>query len=193
MLESLLTRVAKRLDERAIPYMVIGGQAVLLYGEPRHTKDVDITLGVGPEEAAQIIDLAAACGCQVLAEAPVEFVQQTLVLPCADPESGLRLDLVFSFSPYEQEAIARSTVVSVDGVPVHFATKEDLLIHKIVAGRPRDIEDVRAVLLKNPDVDLDLVRHWLAQFEKALDEPLLARLQSVLQDAGREDDSALLD
>jgi len=25
--------------------MVIGGQAVLLYGEPRLTKDIDITLG----------------------------------------------------------------------------------------------------------------------------------------------------
>jgi hypothetical protein len=27
--------------------MVIGGQAVLLYGEPRLTKDIDIALGIG--------------------------------------------------------------------------------------------------------------------------------------------------
>ena len=30
--------------------MVIGGQAVLLYGEPRLTRDIDITLGVGVRE-----------------------------------------------------------------------------------------------------------------------------------------------
>jgi len=29
--------------------MVIGGQAVLLYGEPRLTRDIDITLGIGVE------------------------------------------------------------------------------------------------------------------------------------------------
>lgn len=34
------------MDEAGVPYMVIGGQAVLIYGEPRLTKDIDITLGV---------------------------------------------------------------------------------------------------------------------------------------------------
>ena len=32
MFERLLERIAKVLDAAAIPYMVIGGQAVLLYG-----------------------------------------------------------------------------------------------------------------------------------------------------------------
>ncbi|MCU0222804.1 MAG: hypothetical protein MUF27_01765 [Acidobacteria bacterium] len=34
MFDALLARIAQALDERAIPYMVIGGQAVLLDGEP---------------------------------------------------------------------------------------------------------------------------------------------------------------
>jgi len=36
--------------------MVIGGQAVLLYGEPRLTKDIDITLGKGIESLEKIKD-----------------------------------------------------------------------------------------------------------------------------------------
>jgi hypothetical protein len=32
--------VARELKEASIPYMVIGGQAVLLYGEPRLTRDI---------------------------------------------------------------------------------------------------------------------------------------------------------
>jgi hypothetical protein len=36
--------------------MVIGGQAVLLYGEPRLTKDIDITLGEGIESLEKIKD-----------------------------------------------------------------------------------------------------------------------------------------
>ena len=41
MFQDLLKRVAGELSRNAIPYMVIGGQAVLLYGEPRLTKDID--------------------------------------------------------------------------------------------------------------------------------------------------------
>lgn len=34
MIEELIQRVAERLDKDKIPYMIIGGQAVLLYGSP---------------------------------------------------------------------------------------------------------------------------------------------------------------
>ena len=46
MFEELLARIAAGLSSRNLPYMIIGGQAVLLYGEPRLTKDIDITLGI---------------------------------------------------------------------------------------------------------------------------------------------------
>lgn len=44
MFQALLQQIARGLDSRGIPYMLIGGQAVLLYGEPRLTRDVDVTL-----------------------------------------------------------------------------------------------------------------------------------------------------
>ncbi|MCH8038872.1 MAG: hypothetical protein IH977_00820 [Nitrospinae bacterium] len=47
---------------------------------------------------------------------------------------------------------------------VHFASVEDVIIHKIIAGRPRDLEDVRSVLLKNEAVHLDYIRKWLQEF-----------------------------
>ena len=47
MFERLLKKIALQLKKASIPYMVIGGQAVLLYGEPRLTRDIDITLGMG--------------------------------------------------------------------------------------------------------------------------------------------------
>jgi hypothetical protein len=57
MFDSILQRLANALTDSHIPYMVIGGQAVLLYGEPRATKDIDVTLGIGPDDAGRIIDL----------------------------------------------------------------------------------------------------------------------------------------
>jgi hypothetical protein len=47
MFKKLLKKIANELNTHNIPYMIIGGQAVLHYGEPRPTKDIDITLGIG--------------------------------------------------------------------------------------------------------------------------------------------------
>ena len=51
---------------------------------------------------------------------------------------------------------------------MHFATAEDLVVHKVLAGRPRDLEDVRAIVLKKPDLDRPFVHRTLQQFQEAL-------------------------
>ena len=55
MFKELLIKIADELDKVSIPYMIIGGQALLIHGEPRMTKDIDITLGIGAEEFKRIL------------------------------------------------------------------------------------------------------------------------------------------
>jgi len=50
MIEKLIKKTARQLDQQKIPYMIIGGQAVLLYGRPRLTRDIDITLGIDTDK-----------------------------------------------------------------------------------------------------------------------------------------------
>jgi hypothetical protein len=50
---------------------------------------------------------------------------------------------------------------------------EDMLIFKMVAGRPRDIEDVRSILRKTSTYDIQHVQHWLAEFETVLERKLV--------------------
>ena len=50
MFEKLIAKVASSLKKYRIPYMIIGGQAVLLYGTPRLTRDIDITLGISTDK-----------------------------------------------------------------------------------------------------------------------------------------------
>ena len=183
MFHSLLEKTAQALDAAGIPYMVIGGQAVLLYGEPRLTKDVDITLGVGPERLPDVLDAVEGLGWRVLSESPQEFVEETLVLPCLEPEGDIPVDLIVAFSPYEQQAVARAKTVPIGQAQVRFASLEDLIIHKMIAGRPRDLADVRTLLLKNPQVEFDYIHEWLEQFQDALDEPFLSRFQEIRDSA----------
>jgi hypothetical protein len=72
---------------------------------------------------------------KVLVEDIRSFVGKTMVLPVLHPASGIRVDFIFSFSPYERQAITRALLVPMGGYDVRFATAEDLVIHKIFAGR----------------------------------------------------------
>ncbi len=179
MLARLLEQLALVLDERQIPYMVIGGQAVLVYGEPRLTQDVDVTLGVGPERLEDILEMVNRAGWMALVRDPGDFVRRTLVLPCLDSATDLRIDFIFSYSEYERQAMNRVRMVPVGNTAVRFASLEDVIIHKIIAGRPRDIEDVRSILLKNPAPSLDYIRSWLEEFDRSLGAEFVQRFEAV--------------
>lgn len=49
----------------------------------------------------------------------------------------------------------------------------------MVAGRPRDEEDVRGILLKTPGIDFAYVEGWLRQFDEVLGRPVLAAFQKL--------------
>ena len=178
MYTSVLEKIARTLSVAAIPYMIIGGQAVLLYGEPRLTKDVDVTLGVDLEGLPEMIRLIEQMQFDLLAD-PETFTRQTLVLPCQDPDTGVRVDFIFSFSAFEQEALRRVNGVLINDTEVCFASIEDLIIHKMEAGRPRDLEDVKSVLNRNPDIDASYLRYWLQAFSAELGYALLDQFEQI--------------
>lgn len=161
----LISRLGTALEAKGIPYMLIGGQAVLVHGEPRLTQDVDVTMGVGPDRVQDLLDVCAALGLDPLPDRPVDFVRETFVLPAAAPETGVRVDLIFSTTPYEAQAVKRALLVDVGDREIPFATAEDLLLHKLFAGRPRDLEDAAGVVRrKGPDLDWTYLRAWARQF-----------------------------
>lgn len=145
--------------------MLIGGQAVLLHGEPRLTQDIDVTLGIAPERTPDILAAAAEAGLAPLPDDPGAFVRETFVLPSEEPSTGIRVDFIFSTTAYEAQAIERAVEVEVGGESVAFAAVEDLLLHKLFAGRPRDLEDARGVVRrKGETIDWVYVRRWAEEF-----------------------------
>ena len=187
MFEEILVRTAKALDEGNIPYMIIGGQAVLLYGEPRLTRDIDITLGIDTSRFTEIQKIAQKANLKVLPENAEEFVKETMVLPTQEENSGIRVDFIFSFSPYEREAFQKIKKVAIENYPVKFASPEDVIIHKLFAGRPRDLEDVKTILLKNSSLDVPYIQRWLKDFDQSLPEKsLLTNFQDILKSVSLE-------
>lgn len=182
MFKKLLIESALLLKTAGIPYIVVGGQAVLLYGEPRFTRDIDITLGLDTDQRFRVMEAFKMSGFTPRPKDVDKFILETSVLPMEHLESGIRLDLIFSFSPFERTAIDRAHFIELDGVPIAFASVEDLIILKIFAGRSRDMEDVKTIVIKNPALDVKYVDEWLRSFEPVVERPLVQLWKEIIAD-----------
>lgn len=147
--ERALVEVARLLDANRLPYMVIGGLANLVWGLPRATLDVDVTVWGGTRSFHELVPLFEPAF-RVLPEEPVDFVATTRVLPL-ESSAGVRVDVVFGLLPFEEEAIARAVPRDVGGVTIRFCTAEDLVLMKIISERPKDRDDVRQILSRQGD------------------------------------------
>lgn len=165
MFEEILSRIGAGLQKHGLPYMIIGGQAVLLYGEPRLTRDIDITLGVDIDRLDELRVLALELGLKPIPDDLEDFVKTTMVFPVIEETTGIRVDFIFSFTPYESQAIQRAKSIFIKDQEIRFASPEDIVIHKIFANRPRDLEDVRTILLKNPSINHQYIYDWLKVFD----------------------------
>jgi predicted nucleotidyltransferase len=167
MIEKLIKRIALQLDKGKIPYMIIGGQAVLLYGTPRLTRDIDITLGIDTDKFLLVERLSRRLNLKPLMPNPENFARETKVFPVEGKRLKIRVDFIFSFTEYEKQAMQRAKKVLIDGYAVKFASREDLIIHKMLAARAVDEEDMRGLLIKHKNrVNLKYIKKWLLEFDR---------------------------
>jgi len=185
MVSELLAELSRGFEQAGIPYMIIGGQAVLIYGRARFTEDVDVTIGVAPSRFQEISKIIARMRLvPVDVGMPVqEFVNASMLFPCVHTPSGMRVDIAFSILEYERQAIVRGRLVEVAGQNVRFAAPEDVVVMKMIAGRPRDVEDVKAIYLKNRNqLDLLYIRHWLTNYSAELAEPFIGDFNNLTRE-----------
>jgi hypothetical protein len=96
-----------------------------------------------------------------------EFVRDTGVLPFRHP-SGVKVDLGVSENPYALSAIARAVTIDVNGKPVKFCSPEDLILHKLVADRNKDWDDIKGILrTQGKDLDRGYLDPLVEQFAEA--------------------------
>lgn len=177
---NLLGKIAQAFDRHRIPYMIIGGQAVLQYGRPRLTEDIDVTLGVDSSSLPVVLKAVKEISLNPRVQDVNGMVIRTNVLPLVERESGVKVDCIFSFIPYERQAIERANRIIVAGQTVRMATIEDVVIHKMIASRPRDIEDIVGILnISGANIDRKYLFRWLDSFSEILNRSLLTEFENI--------------
>jgi hypothetical protein len=179
--------VTRWLDGEKIPACIIGGLAVERWGQPRLTQDVDLTILAPYGDEDPIIDKCLKKFPARNSDARAFALDYRVLLLTAS--NGVELDLALGASGFETESIARSSPYEfATGYVMRTCSAEDLIIHKAVAGRPRDLDDIEGVIHRQWRVlDVELVRRWLAVFEQLKeDSTLLPTFERTLAAARKQ-------
>ncbi len=148
-LERALAEAAAIFDQENIPYMVIGGVAVIIWGNTRATIDIDVTVWV-EEDALEPTIMRLSQRLLARVDDPCAFTKRTRVLP-VKATSGVPIDIIFATLPFERQAIEDAEEKTLGESRVRVCRVSDLIVHKILSERPRDREDVRFLITRYAD------------------------------------------
>lgn len=162
-------------------FCFIGGVSVQRWGEPRLTQDVDLTLltGFGHEESF-VDPLLQSFGTRRRDAREFALSHRVLLLQTS---RGVNVDVALGALPFEERAVKRSSTWSwAEGEFLITCSAEDLVVHKVFAGRALDWGDVERVLIRqHGKLNLDLIRKELRPLLELKGElDALAKLDQLL-------------
>lgn len=151
-LSAWLESIAEVFAESGVAWTLIGALAANRYrSTPRFTTDVDALAEFDPG----LVERLETAGYDV-----------TVIADDDEPPHMLRcyrqseqVDILLPVVDYQTTALERA----VD----HVLTIEDVIIHKLIAWRPRDRDDIRSILENDPELDNEYLDHWFAEWELA--------------------------
>lgn len=176
----VLDELSEFLAENKVRYALIGGLAVAVHGEPRATLDIDAVLDVDVEFAIGILETLPSSGFRPFSDRVEEIVRTGLLLPLEHKETRIRVDLSLGLSGFDREAIFTAQKLSIGGCDIQVVGAEYLVVMKIVASRPRDLEDVKGIISrKGSDFDWKLTNRLASELSAAVDDDLLGKLENL--------------
>jgi hypothetical protein len=133
-------------ESNDLGFCFIGGLAVLRWGEPRLTRDVDLTILAGYGFEAPVVDALLACFAPRLADARGFALEHRVLLVKAS--NDVPIDIALGGLEFEARAVRRASPWSVGEAALVTCGAEDLLVHKAFAGRDRDWLDIEGIVAR---------------------------------------------
>ena len=176
------------LDSKSWKNCLIGGLVLQRWGEPRLTKDVDMTVltGFGGEEAVVDFLLSRFAGRRPDTR---EFALQNRVLLIQSAD-GIGMDVALGGLPFEERVMERAS--DFDFMPdcrLRTCSAEDFIVMKAFASRERDWLDVETVLIRQGErLDWKQVMAELKPLSELKESPEIPdRLEKLRQKVASQD------
>lgn len=172
--EKLLFRVGKILNGLKIPYIITGGMAVVVWGRPRFTADIDVVIELVPQKIDEIFSELKKIDKNIYVDKKMirRALEQNGEFNLIHPASGVKIDFwILKDEPFDKSRIKRRIVKIIAGGKLYFCSPEDLILIKMQwykkTKSTRQLEDIESILAIQRKLDWKYLKKW-------------ARLQSTL-------------
>ncbi|MBI2901504.1 MAG: nucleotidyl transferase AbiEii/AbiGii toxin family protein [Planctomycetes bacterium] len=187
-LEALFRAAIDSLIDAGSDYMLYGGIAAGVWGEPRFTEDVDVVLFIHEREFPRFLRAAARNGFRVEEDLCIQQIQVVgwSRIPLQSRDSPWHIDVTLGDSPFDRSAFERRRDVELFGRRVKIASPEDLVVYKTISAltnpqRLQDVLDVEAVFRRmGPTLDAAYLKQWAGFWEDQGIQGTAARIEELL-------------
>jgi hypothetical protein len=127
-------------NDHGVKYLVVGGYAVMLYTEPRFTKDLDLWVEASAGNAQKVYQALAKFGAPLASLSADDFAHEGFFYQIGRPPA--RVDILMSIEGIKFEDAWKNKQESIlDGQPAWFIARADLIKNKRALGRHIDLHD----------------------------------------------------
>jgi len=140
------------LNEFEVEYLIVGGFAVMKYGEPRYTKDLDVWVHNSNQNAIRLVSALRKFGAPLGNDGITEQTFSGKQVVYQIGVAPVRIDILTEITGVEfSEAWKRKVSSTFFGIPVDFISFDDLTTNKSALGRSIDIKDLKRPKPANPE------------------------------------------
>ncbi len=162
----VLKKLKLLLGREKVPYMLIGGIAVALWGEPRATQDIDIVVLISKDRVFDFLKEAKKYGFSYQKEEVNNLLKANLLRLVWQKDFFLMIDLIIPDTKYQEIALKRRKRKKIRGEYFWFVSPEDLILHKLIAGRAIDIKDAQSIFWREKErLDITYLNKWAKEWE----------------------------
>jgi len=134
----------KSLNDNGVRYLVVGGYAVALHGHPRYTRDLDVWVELGQENAARLIRALDQFGFGSLGLRIEDFLDPDQVVQLGYPPN--RIDILSALEGVDFKGCYEARVETmIEDMAVNFIDLQNLKKNKKATGRLQDLADLEGL------------------------------------------------
>lgn len=172
--EEFVKKAVKALNKSQIRYVIIGGIAAIFYGRPRTTMDLDMVVAMRKENIKQLCEFLRKEEFEAKEEEIESALKRKIHASIFLKNSPYRIDLKGVYSSLDEASLRRRKTVKIFGEKAWVEGVEDIIVAKLVYGSQQDLEDVKAILLRQKRLDKKYLRR------RAKEEKVLKKLLKVM-------------
>ncbi|HEY4717074.1 MAG TPA: DUF6036 family nucleotidyltransferase [bacterium] len=158
-LPEVFKKTSSFLTKYNFDYLVIGGVAAAVLGNPRMTEDVDICLFIKRTEIKDFLKKVKREGFKFNEREIIKRVNETGTFQILFGE--FHIDFLILSTDFEKSALSRKQFVKIYGIAAPLPTPEDMILFKVIPARHIDLWDAENIALRySGRLDKNYLKKW---------------------------------